>query len=69
MAKGWAINTGNLPRGGFPMNSEDRITDRPDMTSAVVRGRKALTQQQQHVKVQICHIDMYINGTIELRAP
>ena len=24
----------------------DRITDRPDMTSAVDRGRKALTQQQ-----------------------
>ena len=44
MAKGWALSTGNLPRRGFPRNSVDRITDRPDMTSAVDRGRKALTQ-------------------------
>ena len=44
MAKRWALSTGNLPRGGLPMNSVDRITDRPDMTSAVDRGRKALTQ-------------------------
>ena len=44
MAKGWALSTGNLPRGGLPRNSVDRITDRPDMTSAVDRGRKALTQ-------------------------
>ena len=27
----------------------DRITDRPDMTSAVDRGHKALTQQQTSV--------------------
>ena len=47
MAKGWALSTGNLPRGGLPRNSVDRITDRPDMTSAVDRGRIALTQQQQ----------------------
>ena len=46
MAKGWALSTGSLPRGGLPRNSVDRITDRPDMTSAVDRGRKALTQQQ-----------------------
>ena len=45
MAKGWALSTGNLPRGGLPRNSVDRITDRPDMTSAVDRGRKAPTQQ------------------------
>ena len=44
MAKGWALSTGNLPRGGLPRNSVDRITYRPDMTSAVDRGRKALTQ-------------------------
>ena len=44
MAKGWALSTGSLPRGGLPRNSVDRITDRPDMTSAVDRGRKALTQ-------------------------
>ena len=44
MAKRWALSTGNLSRGGLPRNSVDRITDRPDMTSAVDRGRKALTQ-------------------------
>ena len=44
-AKGWLLGTGNLPRGGLPRNSVDRITDRPNMTSAVDRGGKALTQQ------------------------
>ena len=43
MAKGCALSTGYLFRGGLPRNSVDRITDRPDMTSAVDRGRKALT--------------------------
>ena len=38
------LSTGNLLRGGLPRNSVDRITDRPDMTSAVDRGCKALTQ-------------------------
>ena len=28
----------------MPMNSVDRITDRPDMTPAVNHGRKASTQ-------------------------
>ena len=53
MAKGWALSTGNLPRGGLPRNSVDRITDCPEMTSAVDGGRKAQTQQQnifRHVK-------------------
>ena len=44
MAKGCALSTGDLPRGGLPRNSVDRITDRPDMTSAVDRGRKASIQ-------------------------
>ena len=44
MAKGCALSTGYLPRGGLPRNSVDRITDRPNMTSAVDRGRKASTQ-------------------------
>ena len=44
MAKGWVLSTGYLPQGGLPRNSVDRITDRPDMTSAVDRGRKASTQ-------------------------
>ena len=33
MAKGCAISTGYLPRGGLPRNSVDRITDCSDMTS------------------------------------
>ena len=44
MAKGCALSTGYMPRGGLPRNSVDRITDRSDMTSAVDRGRKASTQ-------------------------
>ena len=44
MAKGRALSTGHLPRGGLRRNIVDRITDRPDMTSAVDRGRKASTQ-------------------------
>ena len=52
MAKGRALSTGNLPRGGLPRNSVDRITDRPEMTSAVDRGRKALTQLNLSVEQQ-----------------
>ena len=50
MAKGRALGTGYLPLGGLPRNSVDRIIDRPDMTSAVDRGRKASTQtnKQKH---------------------
>ena len=48
MAKGCALSTGYLPRGGLPRNSVDKITDRPDMTSAVDRGRKASTQTNKN---------------------
>ena len=44
MAKGCAVSTGYLPRGGLPRNSVDRITERPDMTLAVDRGCRASTQ-------------------------
>ena len=44
MAKGCALSTGYLPRGGLPRSRVDRITDLPDMTSAVDRERKASTQ-------------------------
>ena len=44
MAKWCALSPGKLPRGGLPKNSVDRITDRPDMTSAVYRGRKEPTK-------------------------
>ena len=50
MAKGYALSTGYLPRGGLPRNSVDRITDRPDKTSAVDRGRKASTQTNKQTK-------------------
>ena len=50
MAKGCALSTGYLPRGGLPRNSVDRITDRPDMTSAVDCGRKASNQTNKQIK-------------------
>ena len=51
MAKGCVLSTGYLPRGGLSRNSVDRITDRPDMTSAVDRGRKASTETKTKNKV------------------
>ena len=51
MAKGCALSTGYLPRGGLPRNSVDRITERSDMTSAVDRGRKAPTQTNPNKKL------------------
>ena len=47
MAKGCALSTGYLPLGGLPRNSVDSITNRPDMTSVVDRGRKASSQTKQ----------------------
>ena len=58
MAKGCALSAGYLPRGGLPRNSVDRITDRPDMTSAVERGCKASTQTKKHEQdIHIAHIE------------
>ena len=53
MAKGCALITGYLPRGGLPRNSVDRITDRHDMTSALDRGRKASTQTKTNKQKKI----------------
>ena len=68
MAKGCALSTGYLPRGGLPRNSVDRITDRPDMTSAVDRGRKASTQTNKAKSldwyVPYQHVEVHIFGTI-----
>ena len=44
MEKENTLSTGKLPLGGLHRNSVVRITDRPDMTSAVYGGRKALNQ-------------------------
>ena len=53
MAKGCAQSTGYLPRGGLPRNSVDRISDRPDMTSAVDRGcKKHQPKQTNKQKLQ-----------------
>ena len=41
MAKGCTLSTDNLPVGDMPRNSVGRITDRPDMISAVYCGNKA----------------------------
>ena len=51
MAKRCALSTGYLPLGGLPRNSVDRITDRPDMTSAVDHGRKASTQTNKQIRL------------------
>ena len=44
MMKECALSTSELPPGGLPRNSVVRIIDRPDMTSAVYHGHKALNQ-------------------------
>ena len=43
----------NLPWGGLHRNSVDRITDRPDMTSAVYRGRKASSQTKKNIRDKV----------------
>ena len=48
------LSTGNLPLGGLPRNSVDRLTDRPDMTSAVYRVRKAFTPNKQNFQGVKC---------------
>ena len=47
------LSTGKLPLGGLPRNSVVRITDHPDMTSAVYRGRKA-TNRNKSTKGGVC---------------
>ena len=59
MAKGCGLSTGYLPRGGLPRNSVDRITDRPDMTSAVDRGCKVSSQTNK--SIDQCGVNM-LNG-------
>ena len=58
MAKGCALSTGYLPRGGLPRNSVVRITDGPYMTSAVDCGRKASTQTKQTKLTNVVFVDI-----------
>ena len=44
MAKECTLSTGKQPLAGLPRNSVVRITDRPNMTSAVYCGHKAINQ-------------------------
>ena len=43
------------------MNSVDRITDRPDMISAVDRGCKALTQTKKLIRLELSIITFIDN--------
>ena len=43
-----STNTTALICKSLPRKSVVRLTDRPDMTLAVYRGRKTTIQQQQH---------------------
>ena len=66
MAKRCALSTGNLLRGGLPRNNVDRITDRPDMTSAVYRGRKASTQtNKQTICIGCVFCIEFVTGVIQ----
>ena len=55
MVKECALSTGNLPWGGLLRNIVDRITDRPDMTSAVDHGCKASAQPKRTLLKPFIH--------------
>ena len=67
MAKECALSTCTckLPLGGLPRNSVVRITDRPDMTSAVDHGRKASTQPTNQI-LMLHQLYIMINGNQSL---
>ena len=44
MVKECRLSSGKLPLGGLLRTSVVRMTDRPNMASAVYRGRKATSQ-------------------------
>ena len=49
MAKECTLSTSKLSPGGLPRNSVIRITDLPDMTSAVYRGCKATNRTNKKI--------------------
>ena len=59
MAKGCTLSNGYLSLGGLPRNSVDRITDRPDITSAVDRGRKVSIQTNKQTKYYQFTVDSF----------
>ena len=69
MAKECTLSTGEMPLGGLPRNSVVRITDRPNMTSAVYCGRKASNQHQQQIRlhaaspISVCTVCHFSNVT------
>ena len=50
VVKECTVSIGKLPLEGLPRNSVLRITDHPDMTSAVCRGPKALNKKNRNIK-------------------
>ena len=53
MVKECMLSSGKLPLGGLPRNNVVRITDLPDMTSAVYSGRKATNQTNKQTKNRV----------------
>ena len=58
------LSTVKLPLGGLSRNSVVWITDRPDMTLAVYRGRKASTQTNKTIVSSLFNKDYNIEQTI-----
>ena len=68
------LSTGKLPLGGLPKNSVARITDRPEMNSAVYHGHKATNQsintynlRKKHLYI-VCNIVLTVKKA-EIRLP
>ena len=57
MVKDCTLNTDKLSPGGLHRNGVVRINDRPDMASAVYRGRKTTNQINKNSKPEDTEID------------
>ena len=55
------LSTGKLPLGGLPRNTVVRTIDRPNMTSAVYRGRKSLNQSNKQTNTIKVSLDIYVS--------
>ena len=64
MVKECMLSSDNLPLGGLPRNSMVRITDRPDMTSAVYVDIKKRKSNQQSVD-----LELFVNMSLVVRKP